>query len=283
MTTTQLNEVTNQIQKFWAARFTKRLRENMLLPSLVNKEYQGEIKQGGDTVYVSQIVDIAGETQTIDSVGAATTFDSEKLTTTRITIQANKRAVAALEFPDLVTLQSQIDQASVQDTMRFAIEKQINTYLYSLVNPSTSAPDHLLSGNSAMSLGLLGDIRQLAGEAKWPAGNWYGLMSPAYWNDVLTDTTMASALFTNDAPVVNGQASRKLLGFNCYEDNSRTGTFGLFFHPDWVHLVQQTEVQVKVSDLHANKRFGVLMSVDVIFGAALGNQGDVKHVKVYNS
>lgn len=282
MSTTFKADLSNQVKTYWAPLFTRRLRESLLLGALVNKDYDGSITKEGDNVKVSQTVDPTGELRTIGVDGDS--FSSEKASASQVTITANKRAVASLEFADEVELQTQIDRNSVQDGMIFAMQKQINNYLYSLVNPSTSAPDHLIASVSAVSLGALGDYRQLAAEAKWPMeGGWYALWSPQYWNDILTDTSLASRDFTGDSPVVNGQKSRRIMGFDMFEDNSRSGYYGLLFHPDFLHLVMQTSVSVKISDLHSQKKFGVLMSVDVIFGAGLGISGANKHIKIYNT
>jgi hypothetical protein len=83
--------------------------------------------------------------------------------------------------------------------------------------------------------------------------------------------------------MVAGEIATKRFGFNILEDNSRSADFGLFFYPDWCHFVTQQQVQVKVSDLHAQKKFGYVLSVDLVGGAALGVDGDVKHIKVYNT
>jgi len=48
MALTSLQEVQGQVQEFWAPIFTKQLRENLMLGSLVSKEYEGSIKKGGD-------------------------------------------------------------------------------------------------------------------------------------------------------------------------------------------------------------------------------------------
>lgn len=282
MSTTFKADLSAQVKTYWAPLFTRRLRESLLLGSLVNKEYEGAITKEGDTVKVSQTVDPTGELRTVGV--DADSFSSEKVSASQVTITANKRAVAALEFADEVELQTQIDRQAVQDGMIFAIQKQINNYLYSLVSPSTSSPDHDLAGNATMSLTVLGSIRKLAAEAKWPQmPGWYGLWSPSYWIDMLTATSLSSRDFVEDTPVVNGQKARSILGINHLEDNSRTGTYGLVFHPDFLHLVTQTSVDVKISDLHSQKKFGVLMSVDIIFGAGLGIDGAKKHIKVYNT
>lgn len=282
MTITALADVTNQIQKYWAPVFTKRLRESHMLAALCNKEYQGQILRQGDTVRVSQVLDPTGQLLTVGT--DADSFATESVSTTYVDVTANKRAVAAYEFADLVELQSMIDRNVVQDPMIYAMRKKINDYLFTLVNPSTSAPDHLISGNAALDKNDLVAYRVLAGAAQWPQdGRWFGLLSPSYWGDLLGDTTLASGDYTEDKPMIAGQSARRLMGFNLFEDNSRTGTYGLFAHPDFLHYVEQSEVQVKISDKHSNNQFGFVMSVDIVFGAKLGNQGDTKHIKVYNT
>ncbi len=283
MATTNLSAVNDQIQKYWAPVFTKRLRENLILGSLVNKDYEGAIARQGDTVRVSQIVDIDGQLLTVGT--DADSFSPEAVTTTYVDIKADKRAVASVEFSDLVELQSQVDRNKVQDTLMFAMSRQINNYLYSLVSPSTSAPDHLISGVADFNATQLGACRVLAAQAKWAEdNNWYALLDPQYYQDLLNSTTVASNEFgATDAPSIGGKIALKRMGFNVLQDNSRTVDQGLLFHPDFMHMVQQTEVQVKISDLHAQKKFGFVMSVDLVFGAKLGLQGDVKHIKVFNT
>lgn len=279
MAVIDLAAVNDQIQKYWAPVFTKRLRENLLLGGLVNKDYIGSIARGGDTVRVSQIVDVTGQLLTVGT--DADSFSPEAITTTYVDIKADKRAVASVEFQDLVELQSQIDGTKVQDTLMFAMQKQMNDYLYSLVAPSTSTPDHEIASVTDFNSSQLGACRVLAAQAKWSMeGGWYALLSPQYYQDLLNSTTMISSDFVQDSPTVGGVIGSKRYGFNCFEDNSRTGDYGLLFHPDFLHMVQQTSVNVKISDLHAQKKFGFVLSVDTIFGAKLGNQAAVKHIRV---
>lgn len=285
MAVTDLAAVTNQIQKVWSPLFTKELRESLLLGSLVNKDYEGEIKKLNDTVYVSQINAPTGQLKTVGV--DADTFESESLSTTRISIEANKRAVASFEVQDLVEIQSQIGQqgSELRNSLMYAIEKQINDYLYTLVSPSTSAPDHLISGVTDFNAAQLAAVRTLAAQAKWMKNKpWYLLADPVYYGDLLNATTLTSGDYgASDAPVISGQMAMQRFGFNIFEDNSRSTDQCIAFHPDFMHLVMQTEAQFKISDLHSQKKFGYLLSVDLIFGAKLGIAGDKKHIKVYNS
>jgi len=270
MSRTTLAEVTDQVQKFWSPQFSKELREDTMLASLVNKDYQGSIAKGGDTVYVSQLTAPTGEIRTVGV--DADSFTPEALVTKRIPIVADKRIIASHKFDDLVDLQSQIkDQGSeIRQGLMFALDKQLNDYLYSQVAPSASAPDHILSSVN-MDAAQLRAMRLLASQAKWRRDKpWYLLADPSYYGDMLADSTLNSSDFVrSDAPTINGQLAGQRYGFTILEDNSRATDTALCFSPDFLHLVMQQSVQFKVSDLHSNEQFGYVISADFIVGFAL--------------
>ena len=282
MSSTLLSDVTNQVEKFWSPIFMKELRQSLLLGSLVSKDYNGQIKNLGDTVYVSQINSPVGELRTAGT--DAESFNSETMSTTRVAIQANKRAVASFEIEDLVMLQSQIgaQDSEIRASLMYAVEKQINDYLKTLVAPSTSAPDHLINSVTDLNAANLSAVRLLAAQAKWAKEKgWYGLIDPSYYSDILNASTLTSSDYTGgDAPIVAGQVANKRFGFNLFEDNSLNTDRALFFHPDFMHMVMQQEARFKISDLHSNGKFMFRISVDVIFGAALGISGANKHIVV---
>jgi len=281
MSSTLLAQVNDQIGKIWSPMFTKELRSATMLAALVNKDYQGSINQLNDTVYVSQISAPTGELRTagVD----ADKFNSEQLVTSRISIQANKRAVAAHKFEDLVQLQSQIgaEDSEIRAGLMYAIEKQVNDYLYSLVAPSTSAPDHTITGVTDFNATQLSAARTLAAQAKWLKNKgWWALLDPQYYGDLLNAQTMTSADYAPDAPVIGGEIAKQRFGYNILEDNSRSADTGLLFHPDFLHLVMQQAPRFKVSDLHPNEEFAYVISCDLVFGAALGIDGAKKHITV---
>lgn len=285
MSTTTLAEVTNQVQKYWSPVLTKQLRESLLLGSLVDKKYQGTIAAQGDRVRVSQVNAPTGQLLTVGT--DAESFASEAVSMSHIDITADKRAVASYKFQDLVSLQSQIGQNNpeVIESLKFALAKQINNHLYSLVSASTSSPDHNIASVADFNASQLAACRILAAQAKWRMEpGWYALLDPVYYGDVLNATTLASSDYgAADAPTISGQVALKRFGFNLFEDNSRSADHALLFHPDFMHMVSQTEVQIKISDLHPLGQFGVILSVDMVFGAALGIDGAKKHIQVYNS
>jgi hypothetical protein len=269
VTVTKLSDLTEQIQKVWAPLISGQLRADQLLAQFCNRDYDGEIRQGNDTVYVSQVVDPTAEERTIGT--DADVFGTQKASVTRIAIVADKRAVVGYEFEDLISIQTKLADADFRAGMVQALGDVINTRLYANVSPSTSSPDHQVGSVTSLDADGLADVRVLAGEAKWPKdGNWYGLISPQYWGTLMKDNDLKSSDFVQDQPTVNGQSARRLFGFAAYEDNSRTGKTATFFHKNFLHLVMQREIQFKISDLHSQKKFGYILTADVIYGVKQG-------------
>jgi hypothetical protein len=285
MSVTKLAEVEQQIQTKWSTLFPKELRSSKPLIEVVNKDYQGEIQEQYNTVKVSMLRKVKGQIKNIAS-GEGDTFDTEKLKLESVAVVADRRLVAATEITDLAELQSQLANPTMQSSIREAllegVASQWNDYLYSLVNPSTSNPDHLITGKSALVATDLQAFRVLAGQAKWRKDKpWYGLLDPVYYGDLLGQTTMTSKDFIEgEAPVVAGEIVNKRYGFGLLEDNSRIDKKGLFMHPDFLISVIQRNARFKISDLHGQKKFGYVLSVDIVAGAKLNIEGPLQHIWV---
>lgn len=278
MSLTNVAEVSELVQKFWAPMVNKELRSKNNLAGLVNKEFQGQIKQGGDTVYVSQINAPTGE---IRDIGVdSDSFNSTTLSTTRVGVVANKRISASFNFEDLVDVQSQIgmEQSAIRESLMYSCEAKLNAYLKSLVSPSTSAPDHLLNSISDMNAAQMNAIRLLAAQAKWGKDKpWYGLVDPSYYTDIMNASTMVSGDYVSDKALENGNIITKRYGFNMIEDDSMGTDKGIFFHPDFMYLVMG-EPRFKISDQHSAGKFAYVISCDMWVGATLGLQGSKKHI-----
>lgn len=275
-------DIQEMVVKAWSDIFMQELRESLMLGALVNKDYQGQIANLGDKVNVSQINAPNGETRTIGV--DADSFSPEALSATSIEVKADKRFIASYEFEDTVMLMSQLGakDSEIRQSMVFAVAKQINTFLYSLVAPSSTAPDHTVTGVTDFNASQVSNIRMLAAKAKWMNNKpWYLLADPTYYSDILNAQTLTSSDYgASDAPVISGQIALKRFGFNILEDNSKPTDTALAFHPDFLLWVMKQDINFKVSDLHSNKKFGFVMSADLIGGAKLGIDGDVKHITV---
>lgn len=282
---TKMADVAEQIQKFWGPLGMSQLYQENPMLSIVNREYEGSLKRQGDTVYVSVIKPLTGFMQTIGT--DADTFSAEKIETVRTAIQATKVFSSNIELESLAELQSQLDSGNprLRETMIRAINNKINSFLYSFVKSSIVDGSTGDSGVTAMSKTEFRGARVYAGSNKWPKdGNWFALLDPSFWGDVAIDSTLASMEFTGETPITQSMTMRKLLDFNCAEDNSLPTDQALFFHRDWLYAVMQTGMVWNVTDLRSNYKRGILLTCEMVGGAAKNAYiGDTLHYPVYNS
>jgi len=282
MASTNLTDIAAQVQKYWSPVATKQLRESLLLGSIVNKDYSGEIRKGGDQV---RVYSVAAPTATTKTVGAvdSNTFAPSAISTSYVDVKADKHVTAAFEFADEVELMSLIDRENpeVMSSLVFSVEKAVNAALYAALVPSAAAPDHQIV-KASMDASALLEVRKLGATAKWDqAKGWYGLLDPKYYSDVLAAQTLVSSDFgAADTPVIGGRVGLRRYGMQLAEDNSLAEGTAYFLHPDALLMVMAKEMAVKLSDLHPVGKHGILMSVDLIFGVALGIEGAKKCIKV---
>lgn len=280
---TDIAAVTDQIQKFWAPMAASQLVQNNPMVNIANRNYQGPLQNKGDTVYVSVLNPMVGQTQTVGV--DADTFQPSKAAFTRTAIQANKIMSASIELESIVELQSLLDSndPKLRETMMQAVSDQINAYLYSFVRSSTTDGTNGDYNVSTLSKTEFRGARVFAGQKKWPKdGNWFALLDPAYWGDITVDSTLSSSLFVGETPITGQSEFRNLLDFKVAEDNCLGTSQGLFFHREWLYFVMQQMPQFKISDLHSNYKRGILLSVDVVCGAALNAYaGSIMHYPVY--
>lgn len=291
MALSDLDDVTEQIQTFWSPLFMEELRQTNILFNLINRDYQGDIKEGGNTVRVSQLNAPAGQILTIDGAGGGRTFTPETISTDYVDVVADRRLVASYDFHDLMAIQSLIDpigskSTEVRAAFIQAIHNQLNAYLYSLVAPTPLV--NFTYATAAMSAAVVQAQREKAATLKWNhLKGWYALLNPAYYGDLLLDTTFTSADFgAVDRPVIGGQLGLQRYGFNIFEDNTGAqaaqtpDTDGLFFHPDFMYMVSQYEPRFMLSSKHSQNQFAWVLSVDWVIGAKLGIDGAKKHLVV---
>jgi hypothetical protein len=297
MSATLVRELEDQIQKFWSPLFVPELKENAVLPNLINTTFSGDLQSYGDTVKVSMINNANGTRQQIKNDGSHTSIISEKLKTQQVGIVADQIFSASFELDSLTDLQSQIGSPAGQSRIREAllkgVELQINEYIYSLVAPIGSGPNQVRNGIAAYDFNQLMTDRGIAAKRKWAQGDRYILLDPEFYGDFISAEKNSSADYVgSDLPLIGGQRPISRAGFLVLEDNSDamrqlspTGAFknGLAFHRDWCYMVAQAMPTFKLSDLHGNKNRGYLLTVDMVGGAKLGLEGDKKHIQIYNT
>lgn len=259
-------ELDNLIPEVWSARLYSELRNSIAFVNFFSREYEGEIRQLGDTVKVNQITAPSGEILTNDKAQ----FASETLTVTQQSIVVNKRASAAFEITDLAKLQSLQFQNDAVDALVYSIRLKMEADVLSALVPSASSPDHQISPASAGVLAAvdIASMRTLLSTAKVPVTNRALFLAPSYYGDILNSTQVTSRDFVAGNSAESGVID-SFSGFRIMEHNLLDADVGIAAHPSALQLVMQQEVRVKISDLHAQNKYGYLISADLVYGYTL--------------
>lgn len=263
-----VTELNYMIPEIWSPRIYAELRNNIMFANVFSREYEGEIRNVGDTVKVQQIVAPSAEILTDDKQQ----FASSTMQVNQISIVANKRASAAFEFTDLSALQSLDFAAEAQEALVYAIRKKLEQDIIAALIPSASNPDHQIAPAAASALAAvdLATMRTLLSTALVPTTNRFLMLAPSYYGDLMTSTQIMSRDFTAGN---NSQAGviDSFMGFQIAEHNLLDADVGYAVHPSALQLVMQQEVRVKLSDLHSQNKYGYLLSADFVYGFTLAD------------
>jgi len=275
MATSGVTQLANLIPEIWSPKMYDELRSKILFANTFSREYEGAIKNMGDTVRVNQVNAPTGEILTDDTVA----FSSELLNTTQFNIVANKRASAAFEISDLGQLQSMSFQAEAQEALVYSIRKQLENDIISALVPSALAPDHDIAPAVIGDLAAvdLGAIRTLMSKALIPTTNRKLFLDPQYYGDILDDAKVMSRDYTSGNLSEPGVADA-FMGFQIMEHDGIAADTGFAVHPSALQLVMQQDIRIKISDLHSNNKYGYLVSADFVYGYQLFD--DTRIVKI---
>jgi hypothetical protein len=263
------DQIANMIPTAWSPLLYQELRNKVAYLNLFARDYEGEIKEKGNTVKVNQVKAPTGEILTNDK----DTFNPEELQVGQFEITADRRAVASFEITDMAKLQSLDFQMEVANALVYSIQLQMEKDIQSVMIPSAAAPDHQLAALIGSSFDVVDVIalRNLLAEAKVMFGeDTYLALGSTYYGSLLGKNQVVSSDFGSVNDLMAGEV-RKLSGFKVFEHVLESATKAVAFHKSAVQVVAQTQVNVKVSDLHVNKKFGYLVSADIVYGRKLAD------------
>lgn len=262
------DDLANLIPTAWSPLIYSELRNKIAYLNLFSRDYEGDIKNKGDTVKVNQILAPNGEILTDDKAQ----FNPEELNIDQYSIVADRRAVASFEITDMAKLQSLDFQMEVMNALTYSIQKQMEVDIQSIMVPSAAAPDHALAAYQDATSFKIADVialRTLLSAAKVGPERYLAL-SPTLYGALMQQSLVVSSDYGSINDLMAGEV-RKVGGFNVFEHDLETGNTARAFHPSAIQLVMQTGVNVQVSNLHSQKKFGYLVSADIVYGRKLAD------------
>lgn len=261
-------ELANLIPELWSPDFYDELRKNLIIAPVFERVYEGVIANIGDTVRVNQINKGSAEILTDDKQE----FASQTASISQFTIEVTKRAVSSYEITDLAQLQSQAFENMLRETMVYELQEKIENDVIAALLPSTSAPDHDIAPASAGDLAAadVAGMRTLFSKQAVPVNNRFLFLDPQYYGDVIQKTAFSSSDFIPaGSPASSGAISSPLYGFTVAESQNLSADVGYAVHPSALQMVMQQGLRIKLSDLHAQNKFGFLISADIVYGFKL--------------
>ncbi len=252
------------VPEIWSQRYYDVLLAELPFASVVNKDYEGEIQNLGDTVKISTFPEFSEALELAEDAKA----DADAITVTQQSLIINKRIYK--DF--IVTNKAQLQSLPAMDKLRelavYAINKKIQKIIIEDIAPSTSAPDHTLAYDSGTTLALadLLEAKELLDDANVPMSNRHVVLGSAQTNDIFNITGFTSSDFVlAGSPLTTGEVGQALLGFMPHMTTEVDNTAYLF-HSSFYTMASQQGLSISVYDLGVEGKRAARVNVDVLAG-----------------
>jgi P22 coat protein - gene protein 5 len=243
--------ISQTIAQIWAARILAKLEKNLVFAQsgVINRDYEGEIRNAGDRVHVHAFNDLSIGSYTKNS----TTISYEQLTDTRVTLLIDQAKYFAFKVDDVDAVQQLpklIDAAA--DRASYQLAEDADSYISGLyAGASTAAPDNTIETSQFTATNVyqkLVDLTVLMDQVNLPAEGRFVVVPPWVKGLLLQNSTFVTA----SAPevVLNGQIGQ-IAGLNVLVSNNvkTTGSSPVVSHmiaghpSAWTYAEQITNLE----------------------------------------
>jgi hypothetical protein len=260
-------EVDVLVPEVWSSNFYETLLASLPFKDIINKDYEGEISNLGDTVKIS----------TVPEFGEATEFsedqrvDADAVTVTQQSLVINKQVAKDFIVTNKALLQSLPFVDKLRDLAIYAIMKKIENGIIALLIPSASAPDHSIAFDSGTTLGLADMLegKELMDAQDIPGPDRHMVVGSAQLNDIFNITGFTSSDFLlAGAPLASGQIPSQLLGFSPHF-TTLVGNVVYLIHKSAATIAFQKGMSTNKYDLGVDGKRAIRVNSDVLYGQKL--------------
>src|SRR5215218_3530915 len=200
--------ITNTLPQIWSARILAKLEKNLVFahPGVVNRDYEGDIRQDGDRVHIHSFNDLTVAAYTKNS----TTISYEQLTDTRVTLLIDQAKYFAFKVDDIDTAQMRPKIiAAAADRASYQLAEDADSYVASLYSgASTSNPDNTIETSQFTATNVYTkfvDLSVLMDQVNLPADGRYAVVPPWVKGLLLQNDSFLAA---QPAATLNGQVGQ---------------------------------------------------------------------------
>ena len=213
--------VASFIPELWSARLLFNLEKNHVATNLVNREYEGQITQAGDTVHINSIGDI-----TVGDYVKGTDIDVQDLDTTDQTLVIDQQKYFAFKVDDIDKVQGAGDLVdTAMGRASYSLADASDAYLLSTIADGADSANTI--GTAASPITLTAEniyekivaLRTKLDKANVPTTGRSIVIPPEAYALLLLDERFTKADAVAESTIVNGYVG-KVAGFDVYESNN---------------------------------------------------------------
>ena len=265
------------IPEVWTAELLDALRKSLVYggPGVVNRDYEGDIAQMGDTVHIVTISDPSAATYTEHS----TSITYSALTDSDSSLLVNQAKYSQFKVGDIERAQARADfVVTASRNMSYGLKDAIDQYIASVLYTAANAPagngndygSFTADKSDKTAYELLVELSVILDRDNVPSDGRYVVVSPEFHSVLLYDNRFidASASADGGASLRNGIVGRAA-GFDVYKSNNTpdptSGTYAIIAgHPIACTFAQQI---TKMEALRLESAFADAVRALVVYGA----------------
>ncbi|ADE43451.1 major head protein [Streptomyces phage phiSASD1] len=204
------------IPEVWSADLMVALRGAQVFGQLgvINRDYEGDVSQAGDTVHIGSLSRPTISTYTKNS----TSIDPQTLTTTDQTLLIDQSKYFAFEVDDVDKRQARdggrlLNQAA--DEAAFGVADVVDLFLAGLI--TTSAGNVLTAGDATTpdaAYKIILALKLKLDKAKVPTAGRFVIVSPEFYALILQDQRFTDVARYGDSNAIRNGEVGKVLGFD---------------------------------------------------------------------
>lgn len=209
--------ITNFIPEVWSAAILEALRAKLVFPSLCNRDYEGDIREAGDTVHITGYNDVTvheyvrGQAITVDDV-----TDKEAAV-----LKIDQSDYFAFKVNDLDKTQAKADlTGKFTNSAACNMMKNVENYISNLMDTAVSTPAKTVSvGTPAdaylavVEAGRKLDVQNVPDEGRWL------VVSPDFYALLLQDSRFIEGTEAGHNTLLNGVVGQ-VRGFTVVKSNN---------------------------------------------------------------
>lgn len=209
--------ITNFIPEVWSAAILEALRAKLVFPSLCNRDYEGDIREAGDTVHITGYNDVTvrkyvrGQAITVDDA-----TDKEAAV-----LKIDQSDYFAFKVNDIDKTQAKADlTGKFTNSAAYNMMKNVETYISNLMDAAVDTPAKTVAvGTPAdaylavVEAGRKLDVQNVPDEGRWL------VVSPDFYALLLQDSRFIEGTEAGHNTLLNGVVGQ-VRGFTVIKSNN---------------------------------------------------------------